>query len=101
MKTKPDFYFMVSDYYATGEGSVVMILITRADMLTEEEAIQNYREYFGGYHASGVEILERDEFLIRYGNHIPQYLYNLTDPDSDFPGIVPAIHYTSTLHLNT
>ena len=117
--------YVVSDYTATGEGRTVMILITRArprrddvhndyqiePNFTEQgynpgvekntpqfRALREFAEQFDGFYARGAEVLDRDEFFARYGNQVPEYLYKMTDPDSeDSP---PGFHYTSQIYLN-
>jgi hypothetical protein len=122
MKKDPNVY-MVSDYSATGEGRTVMILITRArprsdlddyavepsfteqgynpgveKTTPEQRAIREFRNQFGGYMAMGAETLDRNEFFHRFGNHVPEYLYNMTDPENtDSP---PGFNYKSEIHLN-
>jgi hypothetical protein len=122
MKKDPNVY-MVSDYSATGEGRTVMILITRArprydltdyevepsfteqgydpgieKTTPEERALREFSQEFGGYIAMGAETLDRNEFFHRFGNHVPEYLYKMTDPDSEnFP---PGFHYKSEIHFN-
>jgi hypothetical protein len=115
--------YVVSDYSATGEGRTVMILITRArprldlgdyevePSFTEQEynpgvekttpeqrAMREFSREFGGYMAMGAETLDRSEFFHRFGNHVPEYLYKLTDPENtDRP---PGFNYKSQIHLN-
>lgn len=125
MKTEDPNQYVVSDYSATGEGRTVMILITRArprrdekindydiepsftedgynpgveNNTPQERALREFRDEFGGYMALGAEVLDRNEFFHRFGNHVPQYLYKMTDPDSnDRP---PGFHYKSEIHFN-
>ena len=122
MKTDPNIY-VVADYSATGEGRSVSILITRAlpqssleDYETEPRftedgfdpgveantaefrAMREFREEFGGFYAMGAETLDRNEFFHCYGKHVPDYLYQITDPDSKH---TPAsLYYKSQIHLN-
>lgn len=115
--------YVVSDYSATGEGRTVMILITRAlprcdlddyevepnfteqsynpgieKTTPEERAQREFSQEFGGYMALGAEILDRNEFFHRFGNHVPEYLYKMTDPyGEDSP---PGFYYRSEIHFN-
>jgi len=64
----------------------------------EERALREFSQEFGGYIAMGAETLDRNEFFHRFGNHVPEYLYKMTDPDSEnFP---PGFHYKSEIHFN-
>lgn len=123
MKTEDRNQYVVSDYSATGEGRTVMILITRAlprydladyevepsfteqgydpgieKTTPEERALREFSQEFGGYIAMGAEVLDRNEFFHRFGNHVPEYLYNMTDPGSD--DSPPGFHYKSEIHFN-
>lgn len=113
--------YVVSDYTATGEGRTVMILITRArprrgdyqiePSFTEQgynpgvekntpqiRALREFAEQFDKFYARGAEVLDRNEFFHRFGNHVPEYLYKMTDPNSeDSP---PGFHYKSQIHFN-
>lgn len=111
---------MVSDYYATGEGRTVSIMITSAFPLPEdylkkphmtetgwnsgtlkntqqERAIREFQAKFGSWIAKGVEILDRYEFFHNYGTHVPEYVYKLTDPDDQQ---APYFSYHAELHVN-
>jgi len=115
--------YVVCDYGATGEGRTVMTLITRAyprsddyvnasyiddegkfrfDPTTkntpEERALKEFKEKFGDYFAIGADVVDRFEFFDRYGNHVPEYLYKFTDPESeDAP---PGFSWFGSLHYN-
>lgn len=119
--SKELYQFIACDYYATGEGRTIMLLITRAYPRKEDYATDSYfddtgfhlgelkenhtpkviaaREFieqFGGYFAQGAENLPRDEFLTRYGHHLPEYIKKiLVDPDQ--PG---NLHFTQEFHFN-
>lgn len=119
------YQFVVSDYYATGEGRTVMLLITRAYPHTDDYethgsydsetkvytppvmkpghspkmiAGREFIEQFGGYFAMGAENLPREEFLKRYGHHLPEYVHKiLAATGSDRPG---NFNFKQSLHLN-
>ena len=123
-RTDPNVY-VVSDYSATGEGRTVMVLITRARARRDEQhndyevepgftedgynpgveantpefrALREFSEEFGGYMAMGAEVLDRNEFFHRFGNHVPEYIYKMTDIDGEYtPG---GFHYKSEIHYN-
>lgn len=117
--------YIVSDYSATGEGRTIMILITRArprrddkyndyevePSFTEDgfnpgvekntpeyRALREFAEQFDSFFAMGAEALDRNEFFHRFENHVPAYLYKMTDPESvDNP---PGFSYKSEIHFN-
>ena len=113
------YQFLACDYYATGEGLTVSILITRAYPRTEDyedyvlatsptqfvlkkgntakvRAAREFIEQFGSWYAYGAENLERQEFLERFGHHLPEYVKNILT-DEDTPG---NFNYRAKLHLN-
>jgi len=113
------YQFLACDYFATGEGSTVMLLITRAYPRTDDyetpsdfvdgkfvpgtlknsakfRAAREFADEFGGYYLQGAENLSREEFLKRFGNHLPAYLINLLE-DPDRPG---NLNFKQSLHLN-
>lgn len=97
------YQYLACDYYATGEGSSVMLLITRAYPKSDDYipnvypsqlkkghspkviAAREFAEEFGGYYLQGAENLTREEFLKRFGNHLPPYVEKLLN-DPDQPG---------------
>jgi hypothetical protein len=117
------YQFIACDYYATGEGRTVMLLITRAYPHTDDyETHGNYTdgvytppvmkaghtpkviagrefiEQFGGYFAIGAENLTREEFLKRFGHHLPEYVHKiLAEKGADRPG---NFNFKQSLHLN-
>jgi len=98
------YQFMACDYYATGEGRTVSLLITRAyphtddyeDVMTgnlkpghtaKVRAAREFRDAFGGWYLQGAENLSREEFLRRFGNHLPPYTEKILNPEpGDGPG---------------
>ena len=115
--------YVVSDYSASGEGRSIMILITRANPRSdlndfevepafventfhpgklkntpEERALREFTNIFGSFNATGAEVLDRYEFFHRYENHLPSYLYKMTDPNGE--DIPPGFSYHSSLHFN-
>lgn len=124
MREDPNQY-IVSDYSATGEGRTVMILITRARARRDDQyndyevepsftedgynpgiekntaefrALREFAEQFDSYFATYAEALDRNEFFHRFGNHVPEYLYKMTDPDGEH--CPPGFYYKSEIHFN-
>jgi len=118
------YQFVVCDYFATGEGSTKMILITRAyphadDYATESyidddgkfcvgelkeghtakvRAAREFIEEFGGWYAQGAENLSREEFLKRFSNHLPPYVEKILNAEAgDRPG---NFNFKLQIHMN-
>lgn len=103
------YQFIVSDYYATGEGRTVCVLITRAypwaEDYAEDETIKRSAKFraarefivkFGRHAAEGAENLTREEFLDKVGHYLPEFVKNVLS-DSDQPG---NFNYAQEFHLN-
>ena len=113
------YQFIAADYYATGEGRTVMILITRAypkgdDYETLGEivdgkfvpgklkntakfrAAREFIEEFGGWYAQCAENLSREEFLKRFGHYLPEFAKKMLTSD-DQPG---NMNFKQSFHLN-
>jgi hypothetical protein len=109
--------FVVSDYYATGEGCTISILITRAFPRQDDydlspsysnsgydggtlknsanfRALREFIELFGGWYGHGAEILSKDEFLSKAGKYIPDMVVKMLDEPSGH------LHYHSQFHIN-
>ena len=99
-------HYIVSDYYATGEGRTISILITRAYPRTEdyengnlkdnlkERLIREFAECFDPYLAFNAEVLEKEAFLQRYKNHLSELVIRQLDSLSG------NFHYHSQFHIN-
>ena len=117
--TEELYQFLVSDYYATGEGRTISLLITRAYPHAEDYeetvltsypskvvlkkghtpkviAAREFRDRFGGWCLEFAENLPREEFLKKYGHHLSDYIHDiLNNPDQ--PG---NLNFSLQLHLN-
>lgn len=87
--------YLVSDYYATGEGRTVSILILKE--ATDEHAVAVFSKIFDSYLAMGVEVYEHEQFWKKFGSYMPTYVKNLIE---DTLGPPPAFMYHSQLYLN-
>jgi hypothetical protein len=84
------YYFMVSDYYATGEGRTISILITTGE--AEYSPIKEFYELFGSHLLLSVEFVPRNFFFETYGNFIPPIIPKIID--------LGYFSYQSQMHLN-
>lgn len=115
------YQFLACDYYATGEGRTVMLLITRAYPRTDDyetrgdfvdgkfvagilkysakiRAAREFAEEFGGYFLQGAENLPREEFLEKFGHHLPEYVHTILKKEGDErPG---NFNYKMSMHMN-
>ena len=117
--TEELYQFLACDYFATGEGRTIMVLITRAYPKMEDYATESYFdengfhlgelknsakfraarqfiEEFGGYYAQGAENLSRDEFVQKFGRFIPEIVLNLLNSE-DQPG---NLSFKQEFHFN-
>lgn len=108
------YQFLVCDYYATGEGRTICLLITRAYPRTDDyetgetkpevknsakfRAAREFIEEFGGWYAQGAENLPREEFMQRFGHHLPEYAKNMLNKEGDErPG---NFNFKQQIHFN-
>ena len=115
------YQFVACDYYATGEGRTLCLLITRAYPHSDDyethgdivdgvwipgtlknsakfRATREFAEEFGGYYLQGAENLSREEFLKRFVNHLPPYTEKILNPE---PGEGPGnFNLKLQLHMN-
>jgi hypothetical protein len=113
------YQYIACDYYGTGEGRTVCLLITRAYPRSEDyethgnivdgvwvpgtlknsakfRAAREFADEFGGWYARGAENLSREEFLQRFGNHLPPYTEKILNSE-DGPG---NFNLKLQLHMN-
>lgn len=106
------YQFLVCDYYATGEGRTICLLITRAYAHADDyegtypdytyknsakfRAAREFIEHFGGWYAQGAENLPREEFLKRFGHFLPDVVKNMLT-DATQPG---NLNFKQSFHFN-
>lgn len=78
--------YLVSDYYATGEGRTVCILITPAVPADKE-----FLELFGDWYIRCAENLPKDVFFEKYGRYLPSFVLPIGNA---------YVHYSMKLHIN-
>lgn len=117
------YQFLACDYYATGEGRTVCLLITRAYPHTDDYetsgkfengvytppvmkaghtpkviAAREFAEKFGSYMLQGAENLPREEFLKRFGHLLPEFAHKLLAAEgNDRPG---NFNFSQEFHFN-
>jgi hypothetical protein len=122
-----DLIYAVCDYFATGEGRCISMLIIRPDFddedyeskpnwtvdiegawtyyegvlkegVTVEDVVKReFTKEFDSWYAIGMELLERDVFFERFDSCIPTVIKNLTDPAK---GPIPAFHWKQQIYYN-
>jgi len=118
------YIFVVSDYYATGEGQTTSILITPATPrmgrdyeieptfnletsnyfpgklkhTREQIAVLEFVDRFGKWLSQGIEVLSKDEFEKRYNYMLPESVKNFLTKAEEKP---PAnFFWSSQFHTN-
>lgn len=118
------YQYVVSDYFATGEGITYCFLVTRAYPRSEdyvkpswfdddgiwhyeselrntakERALREFQEHHGSWYVIGATTVSREEFLSdKYRSFIPEYVRNIVQAEpSRQPG--NFIWYNS-IHVN-
>lgn len=113
------YQFIVSDYFGTGEGNTVCILITRAYPVQDDyevppsldgikfvpgklrttakfRATREFVENFGKWYTNFAENLAREEFLQRFSSHLPPYVEKILN-SGEGPG---NFNFKLQLHMN-
>jgi hypothetical protein len=115
------YQFVACDYFATGEGRTICLLITRAypmyeDYATEPSFTENgfhpgilsnsakfraareFVKHFGSYYAQGAENLPKEEFIEKFGRFIPEPVLKLLQLEGDdCPG---NLSFRQEFHFN-
>lgn len=87
------YYFLVSDYCATGEGRTISILITTRNYdEAEYSPLKEFYELFGSHYFLAVKFVSREHFFNSYGNFIPTLIPKVID--------IGNFAYHSQMHLN-
>ncbi len=91
----PTFFTAVFDYYATGEGMTIGIVMGYAPRAEDLRARVN--EHFGAYYAAGAEIWPKLHAPPRFERLIPDAIRGVI---SDPAQVIGNFFYVSTYHLN-
>ena len=118
------YQYVFSDYYGTGEGRTICVLITRAypkqddyevapDFVEDVEgklqyvpgvlkysqkfiAAREFKERFGDFYVEFAENLSKEEFLTRCGRLLPDMVLKLVNGE-DTPG---NLYFAQEFHFN-
>lgn len=118
------YQILVSEYFGTGEGMTVSVLITRATPRKEDwetpayfedndfskyvpgvlkegntarvRAMREFVEQFDGFYAQGAQFVSMDEFAEKYRNMVPAYVLNILSRTQP-PG---NFHFYQQYHVN-
>ena len=92
--------FLVSDYFATGEGFTCCILVTQAHPKFDEEfttkeyrAVREFHELFGTQMLYGLDFLSEGEFFEKYSMYIPEVVKNINKQPCYY-------HFYTEFHFN-
>ena len=83
--------YVVSDYFATGEGRTLSILITRDR--SKKEIMQEFIDLFDAYYAIGLEFVEREELVSKYNAFLPSFV--MKKLEQGYP-----VEYFGQIHFN-
>jgi hypothetical protein len=85
--------YAVSEYYATGEGYTVCIMIMPG-VYTLDALKGHFSAEFGDWYTVGMQVLAKTEFLSEWGEYIPEHIQILINRDCKM------FNYTSQFHIN-
>jgi hypothetical protein len=104
------YYYVVSEYYATGEGMTKAMLITRAyshvndlddnhepKYSGEEKALREFERTFNNFICQGSEIISKKDFLFRFEDFIPVFVKKIIKNELKTPG---NFSWFSEVHFN-
>lgn len=122
-----ELYHLVSDYFATGEGRCISMMITHAEFEKEDYQVspnwyidedsqwvykegvlkegitetvvltRKFVKEYGDWYGRGLEILTRNEYFERYDSCIPEFVKNITDPNK---GTIPWFEWKQQIYFN-
>jgi hypothetical protein len=99
--------YMISEYFGTGEGQTVCIMMTQAephrDDFTEDNryvpinskqyrAVRAFHEQFGTWYLHGLKFLSKEDFFTEYSYYIPPVMMKLSNK-SCFKDFYTRVHY--------
>ena len=87
-------YYGVSEYYATGEGRIVIVMISK-NHTNEDSFRESFKDKFGYYYTISLELKDKDTFLSEYNMHLPEHVKKYLEKDDAF-----AYEYYSSFYVN-
>ncbi len=101
--------YMVSEYFGTGEGQTVCVMMTQANPGHPEDfetstnkyvacttkqyrAVRAFHEQFGTWHLHGLRFLSKEDFFSEYSYYIPPAMMKLLNR-SCFKDFYTRVHY--------
>lgn len=87
-------YFGISEYYATGEGRAIMIMLSK-NHKNEDGFVEAFKDKFGHYYSSGLELKDKDIFMKEYDKYLPEHVKKYLEKDDAF-----AYEYYSSVYIN-
>ena len=101
--------YMVSEYFGTGEGQTVCIMMTQANPGHPEDfetstnryvacttkqyrAVRAFHEQFGTWHLHGLRFLSKEDFFSEYSYYIPPVMMKLSNK-SCYKEFYTKVHY--------
>lgn len=91
----PTFFTAAFDYFATGEGHTVGIVMGYAPSAAQLNEL--VLEHFGGYYASGAEVWPQLQLPPNAGSMVPDAIRAvISDPSQ----VIGHFYFASTYHLN-
>jgi hypothetical protein len=101
--------YMVSEYFGTGEGQTVCVMMTQANPGHPEDfetstnkyvacttkqyrAVRAFHEQFGTWHLHGLRFLSKEDFFSEYSYYIPPAMMKLLNK-SCFKDFYTRVHY--------
>lgn len=95
LEKSDNLFYLVSDYYATGEGRTVSILITSGDYDdTEYSHLREFYDLFGPYYFLSLEFITKDELLTQYKSCVPELVPKLIG--SGYCNFYSQIHFNGS-----
>lgn len=115
------YQYLACDYFATGEGRTICLLVTRAYPKTEDysmepsfgetgyhpgvlansakfRAAREFVKHFGSFYAQGAENLPKEEFIEKFGRFLSEPVLNLLKLEGDDrPG---NLSFSQEFHFN-
>lgn len=87
------FNYYAADYFATGEGRTIWIMIDRN--YDKEQSLQDMKEFVGDYFEGSIEEYTEEDFLKWYKKLLPDSVKNMIEKKN-----VPMMRFKQEFHFN-